>query len=177
MTIFTFYDLPIAKAVFHYNDTYGEIFKIIGLLPTCIAGIFYAISNLATRRLARRPVISAILSIMSLLLFVGFTLLSIYHLKRSFFVPTIVFCIRGRIDPAHGFGAGGFVDGPVTAGEWQHGEQQQSCRQGERRKMGAVAYHGLQFYSFFICTSHCGNGMVMPPSFRTLYTSSLHLST
>ena len=93
MTIFTFYDLPIAKAVFHYNDLYGEVFKIIGLLPTCIAGTFYAISNLATRKIARRPVISAVLSILSLALFVGFTLLSVYHLNRPFFVPTIIFCI------------------------------------------------------------------------------------
>ncbi len=93
MTIFTFYDLPIAKAVFHYNDTYGEIFKIIGLLPTCVAGIFYAISNLVTRKIARRPIISAILSAASLLLFVGFTLLSVYHLNRSIFVPVIIFCV------------------------------------------------------------------------------------
>lgn len=93
MTIFTFYDLPIAKAVFHYNDTYGEIFKIIGLLPTCIAGTFYAISNLVTRRIARRPIISAVLSILSLILFIGFTLLSVYHLNRKMFVPTIIFNI------------------------------------------------------------------------------------
>ncbi len=92
MFIFTIYDLPIAKAVFHYNDRYGEVFKIIGLLPTCIAGTFYAISNLVTRKIARRPVISAILSVLSLILFVGFTLLSIYNLSIQFFVPTIIFC-------------------------------------------------------------------------------------
>lgn len=93
MTIFTFYDLPIAKAVFHYNDTYGEIFKIVGLLPTCIAGTFYAISNLVTRKIARRPIISAFLSIMSLILFIGFTLLSIYHLNKPMFIPAIIFNI------------------------------------------------------------------------------------
>ena len=93
MFIFTIYDLPIAKAVFHYNDRYGEVFKIIGLLPTCIAGTFFAISNLVTRKIARRPVISAILSILSLILFVGFTLLSIYNLSIQYFIPTIIFNI------------------------------------------------------------------------------------
>lgn len=93
MALFTVFDLHIAKAVFHYNDTYGEIFKIIGLLPTCIAGTFFAISNLVTRQIARRPIISAILSILSIVFFIGFTLLSIYNLQRNFFVPCIIFCI------------------------------------------------------------------------------------
>ncbi len=93
MAIFTFTDLPIAKAVFHYNDTYGEIFKLVGLLPTCVCGTFYAISNLVTRKIARRPVISAVLSILSLILFIGFTLLSVYNLNKPFFVPTIIFSI------------------------------------------------------------------------------------
>ena len=91
MVIFTFLDLPIAKAIFHYNEAYGEFFKIMGLTPTCICGTFYAINNLATRKIARRKVISAILSILSLILFVGFTWLSIYNLEKKFFVHTIVF--------------------------------------------------------------------------------------
>ena len=32
MAVFTFIDIPIVKAVFHYNDAYGGFFKIVGLL-------------------------------------------------------------------------------------------------------------------------------------------------
>ena len=90
MTLLTFLDLPIAKAVYHYSDTYGEIFQIVGIIPTCIASTCFAVSNLYSQRIARKKILSAVLSILSILFFVGFTLLSIAHLDRGWFVPTAV---------------------------------------------------------------------------------------
>lgn len=91
MAAFTFLDLPIAKAVYHTSDLYGKIFQIVGIIPTCLAGSFFAISNLFTRKIARKRVLSAVLSALSLLLFVGFTLISIAHLDRGWLVPMTVF--------------------------------------------------------------------------------------
>ena len=91
MTAFTFLDLPIAKAVYHRSDLYGKIFQIVGIIPTCMAGAFFAVSNLFTRKIARKRVLSAVFSVLSLLLFVGFTLISVAHLDRAWLVPMIVF--------------------------------------------------------------------------------------
>ena len=91
MTVFTFLDSPIAKAVYHCSDLYGEIFQIAGIVPTCIAGVFFAISNLCTWRIARRRILSVVLSVLSILLFVGFTLISIAHLDCGWLAPMIAF--------------------------------------------------------------------------------------
>ena len=91
MAALTFLDLPIAKAVYHYNDLYGRIFQIIGLIPTCTAGIFFSVSNLSTRRIARRRIASAVLSVLSILFFFGLTLLSVSQLDRAWLIPVAVF--------------------------------------------------------------------------------------
>ena len=40
MVPLTFLDLPIARAVYHYSDLYGRIFKIAGVVPTCLILLF-----------------------------------------------------------------------------------------------------------------------------------------
>lgn len=92
MAVLTFLDLPIAKSVYHYSDLYGYIFQIVGIIPTCVAGTFFAVGNLCTtRKIARKQIASAVLSVISIVVFVGFTLLSISHLDRSLLVPMILF--------------------------------------------------------------------------------------
>ena len=93
MAVFTFLDLPLAKALYHYSDLYGEIFQIVGIVPTCVAGVFFAVSNLCTRRIARRRILSAVLSVLSILFFTGFTLISVAHLDRGWLVPIAVFSV------------------------------------------------------------------------------------
>ena len=77
MSIFTFYDLPIAKAVYRFDSSYARFFEIVGLLTTPMAGIFFAISNFLTIRVAKKRVVSIILGWLSLIVFVGFNLLSV----------------------------------------------------------------------------------------------------
>ena len=81
MVIFTFYDLPIAKKVYLLNESYGRFFEIIGLITTPMAGIFFAISNFLTLRVARKRILSIILSWLALIVFVGFNLLSVAMLN------------------------------------------------------------------------------------------------
>ena len=81
MVIFTFYDLPIAKSVYLFNETYGKIFEILGLITTPMAGIFFAISNILTLRVAKNRILSIILSWLALIVFVGFNLLSVAMLN------------------------------------------------------------------------------------------------
>ena len=50
----TFLDLSIAKMTYHYSDLYGKIFEILGVVPTCMMGVFFAAANLQTRRIARK---------------------------------------------------------------------------------------------------------------------------
>ena len=90
MVIFTFTDLPIAKAVYHFNDTYGKIFEILGVVPTSLAGIFFAISNLKTLRIAHNRRLAVLVSGLAIFLFVGFNLLSIFMLDRQWFLPMIL---------------------------------------------------------------------------------------
>ena len=59
MSVLTVLDLPVARAIYHYSDVYGRIFEIAGVVPTCMMGAFFAVSNLATRHIARRKVLSA----------------------------------------------------------------------------------------------------------------------
>ncbi|SCZ77491.1 phosphatase PAP2 family protein [Pseudobutyrivibrio xylanivorans] len=77
MLIFTFYDLPIAKEVYSIDSAYGRFFEIIGLITTPMAGIFFAISNFLTLRVARKRILSIILGWLALIVFVGFNLLSV----------------------------------------------------------------------------------------------------
>ena len=93
MAVLTFLDLPIAKSVYHYSDLYGNIFQIAGIIPTCVAGTFFAVSNLCTRKIARKQIASAVLSVISIVVFAGFTLLSISHLDRSLLAPMAVFSV------------------------------------------------------------------------------------
>ena len=69
MAALTFLDLPIAKSVYHYSDLYGRIFQIVGIIPTCISGTFFAVSNLCTRKIARKRILSAAVSVLAILLF------------------------------------------------------------------------------------------------------------
>lgn len=93
MVIFTFLDLPIAKSLYHYSDTYGRIFEVVGLIPTCICGIFFSMSNLCTLSIARNKPVSIIISIFAFVLYIGFTLLSLYYVSPRFFIPVGVFSI------------------------------------------------------------------------------------
>ncbi len=77
MLIFTFYDLQIAKAVYTIDSSYAKFFEIVGLLTTPMAGIFFAISNFLTLRVAKKRIASIILGWLSLVVFVGFNLLSV----------------------------------------------------------------------------------------------------
>ena len=77
MLIFTFYDLPIAKAVYRVDSAYAKFFEIIGLITTPMAGIFFTISNFLTIRVAKKRVLSIILGWLSLIVFTGFNLLSV----------------------------------------------------------------------------------------------------
>lgn len=77
MLFFTFYDLPIAKAMYLIDSSYARIFEIVGLLTTPMAGIFFAISNFLTLRVARNRMLSIILGWLSLIVFIGFNLLSV----------------------------------------------------------------------------------------------------
>ena len=81
MLIFTFYDLPIAKAVCIFDSSYARFFEIVGLLTTPMAGIFFAVSNFLTIRVARKRVTSIILGWLSLIVFIGFNLLSVAMLN------------------------------------------------------------------------------------------------
>lgn len=89
MVVFTFLDLPIAKAVYRIDSTYGRIFEIIGLFTTPMAGIFFAISNFYTIRLAKKRGVSIILGWLALIAFIGINGLSIYMLNKEWFARMI----------------------------------------------------------------------------------------
>ena len=90
MLIFTFLDLPIAKAVYRIDSTYGRIFEIVGLFTTPMAGIFFAISNFYTIRLAKKRIISFILGWLALILFIGINGLSIFILNEEWFANILM---------------------------------------------------------------------------------------
>ncbi len=85
MVVFTFLDLPIAKAVYRNNNTYGRVFEIVGLFTTPMAGIFFAISNFYTIRVAKKRMLSFILGWLALIAFVGINCLSIFMLNKEWF--------------------------------------------------------------------------------------------
>ncbi len=95
MLIFTFYDLPIAKAVYRIDSAYGRFFEIIGLITTPMAGIFFSISNFLTMRVAKKRVASLVVGWIAIIVFVGFNLLSIGMLNSRwlgvFFLLDILF--------------------------------------------------------------------------------------
>lgn len=93
MLVFTFIDLPFAKFIYHRFDLYSRIFQMIGLVPSCIAGIFFAISILRTREIAASKVLSVIVSLLSIFSFAGFTLLSVANLERTLLIPAAVFAV------------------------------------------------------------------------------------
>ena len=81
MVIFTFYDLPIAKALYRFDSSYAKFFEIIGLLTTPMAGIFFTISNFLTLRVAKKRLLSILVGWLALIVFVGFNLLSVAMLN------------------------------------------------------------------------------------------------
>lgn len=87
----TFLDLNIAKVTYHYSDLYGKIFEIIGVIPTCMMGVFFSVANLQTQRIARKKILSVLLSVFSMVFFTGFTLFSISHLDRRWVIPMGIF--------------------------------------------------------------------------------------
>lgn len=91
MVIFTFYDLPIAKAVWRLNSTYARVFEILGLITTPMAGIFFAISNFLTIRFAKMRVLSIFLSWLALITFTGFNIISVYMLNRYWVGSMVLF--------------------------------------------------------------------------------------
>lgn len=91
MVIFTFYDLPIAKAVCRLNSTYARVFEILGLITTPMAGIFFAISNFLTIRFAKMRVLSIFLSWLALITFTGFNIISVYMLNRYWVGSMVLF--------------------------------------------------------------------------------------
>lgn len=91
MAIFTFLDLPIAKAVYMIDSSYARFFEIVGLLTTPMAGIFFTISNFLTIRVAKKRVTSIILGWLSLIVFVGFNLLSVAMLNIRWLDEIIIF--------------------------------------------------------------------------------------
>ncbi len=90
MVVFTFTDLPIAKAVYALNNPYGKFFEILGIVPTSLAGIFFSISNLKTLRIAYNRKLAVIVSFLSIFAFAGFNLLSLYYLDSRFCVPMVL---------------------------------------------------------------------------------------
>ncbi|SDB24783.1 PAP2 superfamily protein [Pseudobutyrivibrio sp. YE44] len=91
MAIFTFCDLPIAKAIIHYDSVYARFFEIIGLISTPTAGIFFAISNFLTIRFAKMRLLSILLSWLALITFVGFNILSVYMLDSRWVVYIVLY--------------------------------------------------------------------------------------
>ena len=79
--------------------------------------------------------------------------------------PVVVPGRGSRVDHIHGFGAGAFTRHSLAAGEGQRRECEHRC-QGQQ--VDSVVYHIRQSMSLIICTSLCGNGMVMPFSFSIL---------
>jgi len=76
MVVFTFLDLPIAKEVYRFDSAYGRVFEIVGLFTTPMVGIFFAISNFYTIRLAKKRLLSFVLGWLALIAFIGINGLS-----------------------------------------------------------------------------------------------------
>ena len=93
MAVLTYYDLPIAKAIYMPGNLFGKIFEVVGIIPAMLAGIFGGIAVFLTRPSGKRGIGSWVLAALGTIGFPAFSIIAIVNLNRPFvwlFVVLIV---------------------------------------------------------------------------------------
>ena len=92
LVIFTFLDLPVAKAVYNPESLFGRFFEIVGTIPLPFVGVFSCVALIGTaeKRVCISTIISYIVGVMMLLYSAFYGVLCIAHAWEATTIPMAV---------------------------------------------------------------------------------------